>query len=138
MVMEVVMLKMEAEEVTGMEDDRSDKNMGGNNKDNKKTEDITRCVLIRGMKMLLQARVQTSSKAKNTLELCWRQNLLPNNARSVKTTTSYNNSYNNNNNNNSSNDSYKIKHISTPKPESRGILLYCVNHNVGVFLPAER
>ena len=30
MVMEVVMLKMEAEEVTGMEDDRSDKNMGGN------------------------------------------------------------------------------------------------------------
>ena len=36
MVMEVVMLKMEAAEVTGMEDDRSDKNMGGNNKDNKK------------------------------------------------------------------------------------------------------
>ena len=127
--MEVVMLKMEAEEVTGMEDDRSDKNMGGNNKDNKKTEDITRCVLIRGMKMLLQARVQTSSKAKNTLELCWRQNLLPNNARSVKTTTSY---IKNNNNSN------KIRHASTPKPESRGILLYCVNHNVGVFLPAER
>ena len=30
MVMEVFMLKMEAAEVTGMEDDRSDKNMGGN------------------------------------------------------------------------------------------------------------
>ena len=45
MVMEVVMLKMEAEEVTGMEDDRSDKNMGGNDMDNNKTEDITRYVL---------------------------------------------------------------------------------------------
>ena len=34
MVMEVVMLKMEAEEVTGMEDDRLDTNMGGNDMDN--------------------------------------------------------------------------------------------------------
>ena len=39
MVMEVVMLKMEAEEVTGMEDDRSDANMGGNDMDNNKTEE---------------------------------------------------------------------------------------------------
>ena len=82
--------------------------------------------------MLFDAKVQTSSKAKNALQLWWRQNLLPNNARSVKTTTSYNSSYNNNINSN------KIKHVSTPKPESRGILLYCVNHNVGVFLPAKR
>ena len=44
MVMEVVMLKMEAEEVTGMEDDRSDKNMGGNDMDNNKTVDTPRCV----------------------------------------------------------------------------------------------
>ena len=79
--------------------------------------------------MLFDAKVLTSGKAKNALQLWWRQNLLPNNARSVKTTTSY---IKNNNNSN------KIRHASTPKPESRGILLYCVNHNVGVFLPAER
>ena len=48
MVMEVVMLKMEAEEVTGMEDDRSDANMGGNDMDNNKTEDITRYVFGEG------------------------------------------------------------------------------------------
>ena len=89
---------------------------------------------IRRRKMLFDAKVPTSSKAKNALQLWWRQNLLPNNARSVKTTTSYNSSYNNNNNNNNNNN--KIKHVSTPKPESRGILLYCVNHNVSVFLPA--
>ena len=47
MVMEVVMLKMEAEEVTGMEDDRLDTNMGGNDMDNNKTEE-TRYVLGEG------------------------------------------------------------------------------------------
>ena len=36
--MEVFMLKMEAAEVTGMEDDRLDTNMGENDMENNKTE----------------------------------------------------------------------------------------------------
>ena len=47
MVMEVVMLKMEAVEVTGMEDDRLDTNMGENDMENNKTEK-TRYVLGEG------------------------------------------------------------------------------------------
>ena len=66
MVMEVVMLKIEAKEVTGMEDDRSDTNMSGNDMDNNKTEEITRYVLEEGKCCSMQSRPPVRPKMRSS------------------------------------------------------------------------